>query len=169
MRFLILNFIILITTIYCLIYIHIKSLRKLIERWHIIQFGSDLGIDQSDIEKISPQITFITSNADIEAIALVSQEGYQIAFSALPQYHVDGDQFCGLASALLMTGRSTIQSLFQEDLSEIIVRAQDGYIIISNAGRLVIVCAGTMIDTLMKTVKVMRIAAKNLYKIFEGR
>jgi predicted regulator of Ras-like GTPase activity (Roadblock/LC7/MglB family) len=68
-----------------------------------------------------------------------------------------------------MTGRSTIQSLFQEDLSEIIVRAQDGYIVISNAGRLVIVCAGTMIDTLMKTVKVMRIAAKNLYKIFEGR
>ena len=93
-----------------------------------MQFGSDLGIDNSDIEKISPQITFITSNADIEAIALVSQEGYQIAFSALPQYNVDGDQFCGLASALLMTGRSTLQVLFQEDLSEIIVRATDGYI-----------------------------------------
>jgi len=135
----------------------------------IIQFGSDLGITNDDIEKISPQITFITSNADIEAIALVSQEGYQIAFSALPQYHVDGDQFCGLASALLMTGRSTIQTLFQEDLSEVIVRAEDGYIVITNAGRLVIVCAGTVIDTLMKTVKVTRIAAKNLAKIFEGR
>ncbi|MBD3255965.1 MAG: hypothetical protein GF383_12795 [Candidatus Lokiarchaeota archaeon] len=134
-----------------------------------MQFGSDLGITNDDIEKISPQITFITSNADIEAIALVSQEGYQIAFSALPQYQVDGDQFCGLASALLMTGRSTIQTLFQEDLSEIIVRAQDGYIVITNAGRLVIVCAGTEIDTLMKTVKVTRIAAKNLFKIFEGR
>ena len=56
-----------------------------------------------------------------------------------------------------------------KDLSEIIVRANDGYIIITNAGRLVIVCAGTKIDTLMKTVKVMRIAAKNLIKIFEGR
>ena len=134
-----------------------------------MQFGSDLGIRDDDIEKISPQITFITSNADIEAIALVSQEGYQIAFSALPQYQVDGDQFCGLASALLMTGSSTIQTLFQEDLSEIIVRAQNGYIVISNAGRLVIVCAGTVIDTLMKTVKVMRIASKNLSKIFEGR
>lgn len=87
----------------------------------------------------------------------------------MPQYHVDGDQFCGLASALLMTGKSTIQSLFEEDLSEIIVRAQDGYIVITNAGRLVIVCAGTVIDTLMKTVKVTRIAAKNLSKIFEGR
>ena len=134
-----------------------------------MEFGSDLGITSSDIEKISPQITFITSNADIEAIALVSLEGYQIAFSALPQYQVDGDQFCGLASALLMTGSSTIKTLFQEDLSEIIVRAENGYIIVSNAGRLVIVCAGTLIDTLMKTVKVMRVAAKNLATIFERK
>jgi predicted regulator of Ras-like GTPase activity (Roadblock/LC7/MglB family) len=99
----------------------------------------------------------------------VSLEGYQIAFSALPQYQVDGDQFCGLASALLMTGSSTIKTLFQEDLSEIIVRAENGYIIVSNAGRLVIVCAGTLIDTLMKTVKVMRVAAKNLASIFERK
>jgi predicted regulator of Ras-like GTPase activity (Roadblock/LC7/MglB family) len=134
-----------------------------------LEFGTDLGIGPEEIEKISPQITFITSNADIEAIALVSMEGYQIAFSALPQYQVDGDQFCGLASALLMTGSSTIKTLFQEDLSEIIVRAENGYIIVSNAGRLVIVCAGTLIDTLMKTVKVMRVAAKNLANIFERK
>ncbi|MBK5134052.1 MAG: roadblock/LC7 domain-containing protein [Candidatus Lokiarchaeota archaeon] len=134
-----------------------------------MEFGTDLGIGPEEIEKISPQITFITSNADIEAIALVSLEGYQIAFSALPQYQVDGDQFCGLASALLMTGSSTIKTLFQEDLSEIIVRAENGYIIVSNAGRLVIVCAGTLIDTLMKTVKVMRVAAKNLASIFERK
>lgn len=134
-----------------------------------MEFGTDLGIGPEEIEKISPQITFITSNADIEAIALVSLEGYQIAFSALPQYQVDGDQFCGLASALLMTGSSTIKTLFQEDLSEIIVRAENGYIIVSNAGRLVIVCAGTIIDTLMKTVKVMRVAAKNLTSIFDRK
>ena len=134
-----------------------------------MEFGTDLGIGPEEIEKISPQITFITSNADIEAIALVSLEGYQIAFSALPQYQVDGDQFCGLASALLMTGSSTIKTLFQEDLSEIIVRAENGYIIVSNAGRLVIVCAGTIIDTLMKTVKVMRVAAKNLASIFDRK
>ncbi len=134
-----------------------------------MEFGTDLGIGPDEIEKISPQITFITSNADIEAIALVSLEGYQIAFSALPQYEVDGDQFCGLASALLMTGSSTIKTLFQEDLSEIIVRAENGYVIVSNAGRLVIVCAGTLIDTLMKTVKVMRVAAKNLAMVFEQK
>ena len=134
-----------------------------------MEFGTDLGIGPDEIEKISPQITFITSNADIEAIALVSSEGYQIAFSALPQYEVDGDQFCGLASALLMTGSSTIKTLFQEDLSEIIVRAENGYVIVSNAGRLVIVCAGTIIDTLMKTVKVMRVAAKNLAMVFEQK
>jgi len=68
-----------------------------------------------------------------------------------------------------MTGSSTIKTLFQEELSEIIVRAEKGYIVVSNAGRLVIVCAGTLIDTLMKTVKVMRVAAKNLANIFERK
>ncbi|MHA1805910.1 MAG: roadblock/LC7 domain-containing protein [Promethearchaeota archaeon] len=134
-----------------------------------MEFGADLGITQDDIEKISPQITFITTNADIEAIALVSFEGYQIAFSSLPHYNVDADQFCGQISAILLTGRSTIQTLFQEDLDEIIVRAENGYIVISNAGKFVIMCAGTIIDTMMKTVKVMRVAANNLKKIFEGR
>lgn len=68
-----------------------------------------------------------------------------------------------------MTSGSAIQQLFNEPINEIIVRAEDGYIVITNAGRLVIACAGTTIDTLMKTVKVMRIAAKNLRKVFEGR
>jgi predicted regulator of Ras-like GTPase activity (Roadblock/LC7/MglB family) len=68
-----------------------------------------------------------------------------------------------------MTGSSTIKTLFQEELSEIIVRAENGYIVVSNAGRLVVVCAGTLIDTLMKTVKVMRVAAKNLANIFERK
>jgi hypothetical protein len=132
-----------------------------------MEFGTDLNLSDEDIEQISPQITFITSNADIEALALVSREGYQIAFSALPQYHVDGDQFCGLASALLMTGRSSIEQLFHENLNEVIVRGRDGYVIITNAERLVIVCAGTEIDSLMKTVKIMRIAANKIMKIFE--
>ncbi len=133
-----------------------------------MEFGTDLGITEEDIQKISPQITFITANAEIEAIALVSFEGYQIAFSSLPQYNVDSDQFCGQISAVLLTARSTIQTLFQEDINEIIVRAENGYIVISNAGKLVLMCAGTAIDTMMKTVKVMRVAANNLRKIFEG-
>jgi predicted regulator of Ras-like GTPase activity (Roadblock/LC7/MglB family) len=136
---------------------------------YLMEFGSDLGITEEDIEKISPQITFITSNAEIEAIALVSSEGYQIAFSALPNYDVESDAFCGLAASLVLSGKSTIKTLFQEDLAEIIVRAEDGYIVITNAHRLVIVCAGTAIDTLMKTVKAARIAAKKISKIFEGR
>lgn len=132
-----------------------------------MEFGTDLHITKEDIEKISPQITYITSNADIEALALVSREGYQIAFSALPEYRVDGDQFSGLASALLMTGRSTMEQLFHEPLNEVIVRGKDGYVVVTNAERLVIVCAGTKIKSLMKTVSVMRVAAKKIMKIFE--
>ena len=103
----------------------------------------------------------LTSNANIEAIALISREGYRIAFSALPQYQVDGDQFCGLASALLMTGSSTIKTLFQEDICEIIVRAENSYIIISAAGRVFLVGASRKVEDLEKIVSVFRYYSKN--------
>ncbi len=124
-----------------------------------------MGLDQRVIDEIAPQITFITSNCEIEALALVSQEGYVIAFSCLPQYKMDGDRFGGLSSAILMTARSAMNSLFGENINEIIVRGETGYFIVSNAGRFVLVGAGTIIQTMMKTVKVFRIAANKIREI----
>jgi predicted regulator of Ras-like GTPase activity (Roadblock/LC7/MglB family) len=122
-------------------------------------------LDQRTIDEIAPQITFITANSEIEALALVSSEGYVVAFSALPQYKVDGDRFGGLSSAILMTAKSAMNTLFNEDINEIIVRGESGYFIVSNAGRFVLVGAGTIIQTMMKTVKVFRIAANKIREI----
>lgn len=130
-----------------------------------MQFGSDLGLDQRVIDEIAPQITFITANSEIEALALVSSEGYVVAFSALPHYTVDGDRFGGLSSAILMTAKGAMQALFNEEINEIIVRGETGYFIVSNAGRFVLVGAGTIIQTMMKTVKVFRIAANKIKEI----
>jgi predicted regulator of Ras-like GTPase activity (Roadblock/LC7/MglB family) len=130
-----------------------------------MQFGSDLGLDQRVIDEIAPQITFITANSEIEALALVSSEGYVVAFSALPHYQVDGYRFGGLSSAILMTAKSAMTALFNEDINEIIVRGDEGYFIVSNAGRFVLVGAGTVIQTMMKTVKVFRIAANKIREI----
>ena len=45
-------------------------------------------------------------------------------------------------------------SLFEEPLAETIIRADNGYIVITNAGRFVIVGAGRDIKNLMNTVKI---------------
>ena len=45
------------------------------------QFGGDLGLGPEDIIKLEPEISYITSNTSIEAIALVTETGYQIAYA----------------------------------------------------------------------------------------
>lgn len=126
------------------------------------QFGGDIGLEAEDIMKLEPEITYITNNSNIEAIALVSSTGYQIAYAALPTYTVDSDALSGIASALLMTGKLTMNSVFQEPLAEAIIRADNGYIVVTNAGRFVLVGAGRDIKNLMNTVKIFRIAAQRI-------
>ena len=131
--------------------------------WTIMsQFGGDIGLQPEDIMKIEPEITYITQNSNIEAIALISETGYQIAYAALPTYTVDSDALSGIASALMMTGKMSMMSMFQEPLSEAIIRADNGYIVVTNAGRFVLVGAGRDIKNLMNTVKVFRIAAQRI-------
>jgi predicted regulator of Ras-like GTPase activity (Roadblock/LC7/MglB family) len=133
------------------------------------QIGGDLGLRPEDILKLEPEITYITSNTNIEAIALVTDTGFQIAYAALPTYTVDSDALSGIASAVTMTGKMTMNSVFNEDLSETIIRADNGYIVISNAGRFVLVGAGRDIKNLMNTVKVFRLAAQRIEAMFPSR
>ena len=133
------------------------------EMWTIMsQFGGDIGLQPEDIMKLEPEITYITQNSNIEAIALISETGYQIAYAALPTYTVDSDALSGIASALMMTGKMGMQSTFSEPLSEAIIRADNGYVVVTNAGRFVLIGAGRDIKNLMKTVKIFRIAAQRI-------
>lgn len=127
-----------------------------------MQFGNDIGIGPDDIGKLEPEIAYVTANTEIEAIALVSETGYQVAYAAVPGYNVDSDALCGIASALIMTGKMSVMSMFQENLSEIIVRAGNGYLVVTNAGKFVLVGAATEIKQMMKTVKVFRVAAQRI-------
>ncbi|MHA1734439.1 MAG: roadblock/LC7 domain-containing protein [Promethearchaeota archaeon] len=131
-----------------------------------MQFGSDVGIREEDIALLEPEIAFVTSNSDIEAIALVSNEGYQIAFAAIPEYQIDSDALSGISSALLMTSKMAMNTVFGQPLSEILVRSGDGYLCVTNAGRFVLVGAGRNIKTMMQTVKVFRVAAARISATF---
>ena len=130
------------------------------------QLGGDLGLNPDDILKLEPEITYITSNTNIEAIALVTDTGFQIAYAALPTYTVDSDALSGIASAVTMTGKMTMLTVFGEELSETIIRATNGYLVISNAGRFVIVGAGRDIKNMMNTIKVFRTSAQRIEENF---
>ena len=83
-----------------------------------MQFGGDIGIGPEDISRLEPEIAYVTSNSDIEAIALVTDSGYQIAYAAINR-SIDSDALCGIASALTSTSNMVTKTVFNENLSEV--------------------------------------------------
>jgi predicted regulator of Ras-like GTPase activity (Roadblock/LC7/MglB family) len=73
-----------------------------------------------------------TSSNDIEACAVVSQDGLMIA-SLLPQGYED-DQVAAMSAAMMSTGTRTTQELNRGTLQQIFVKGDNGYVIGMYAG-----------------------------------
>lgn len=69
----------------------------------------------------------------VEASALISEDGLMIA-SALPQ-DLDEGRVAGMSATLLNLGNRAASELRRGLVQEVIVRGEDGYAVMINAGR----------------------------------
>jgi len=76
--------------------------------------------------------TLQSSSADIEACAVVSEDGLIIA-SSLPQGLEEG-QIAGMSAALLAIGSRTARELRRGSLEQVFVKGDGGYVVIMGAG-----------------------------------
>ena len=72
------------------------------------------------------------SSADIEASAIISADGLTMA-ALLPQ-DVDEDRGGAMAAAMLALGERTARELNRGDLDQVMVKGNNGYILMSYAG-----------------------------------
>lgn len=73
-----------------------------------------------------------TSSSDIEACAVVSEDGLMIA-SLLPQGFKD-EQVAAMCAAMMSTGTRTTQELNRGALQQLFVKGENGYVIGMYAG-----------------------------------
>ncbi len=73
-----------------------------------------------------------SSSPDVEASALISEDGLMIA-SALPQ-HVDETRDAGMSATLQSLGTRAANELERGDVEEVLVRGKDGYAVMMAAG-----------------------------------
>ena len=76
--------------------------------------------------------TLQASSADIEACAIVSEDGLIIA-SSLPQGLEEGP-IAGMSAALLAIGTRTARELRRGQLEQVFVKGDGGYVVIMGAG-----------------------------------
>jgi predicted regulator of Ras-like GTPase activity (Roadblock/LC7/MglB family) len=73
-----------------------------------------------------------SGSPDVEASALISEDGLMIA-SALPQ-HVEEARVAGMTATLLGLGTRAASELERGGLQEVLIRGQDGYACMMDAG-----------------------------------
>lgn len=69
---------------------------------------------------------------DLEACALISEDGLVIA-SALPQ-HIQEMRVAGMAATLLSLGERAANELTRGKLQQVLIRGDDGYVVMTRAG-----------------------------------
>lgn len=73
------------------------------------------------------------ASGDIEASAVISSDGLTMA-ALLPQ-DVDEDRVGAMAAAMLSLGERTSSELARGTLEQVMVKGENGYILMSHAGR----------------------------------
>lgn len=72
------------------------------------------------------------SSSDIEACAIVSEDGLMIA-TLLPAAHDDGP-IAAMSAAMMSIGTRASRELKRGELQQIFVKGENGYVVIMNAG-----------------------------------
>ena len=106
----------------------------------------------------------ITEYSDLEALALVTREGLRLAFSCIPGYNIDPDLFSSLSAVVVQSGTDAIAALGYTNMLEVVLRGDNGFIILSVAGRFFLMGASRQIADLGKVVKIFRYYSQEISK-----
>ena len=131
-------------------------------------FGSGAVLNEAEAQGLQVPLKYVTDNAQVEALAVISVEGYLVAFTALPDYNVDGDTLAGIAASILEMGRMTVAQTFHDPggVETVIIRGALGYMIIVPAGRFFLIGASKDINYLIYSTKVFSEAGNYIAQIF---
>jgi len=126
-------------------------------------------LTQEQASSLSKFLGNITEHTELEALALVTNDGLRLAFSCIPDYEVDPDLFSSLSAVVMQSGHDAIESLGFNNLLEVVLRGTSAFIILSGAGRFFLMGASRNIDDLGKIVTVFRYYASEIGKRYPNQ
>ncbi|MBA7606792.1 hypothetical protein ES703_13942 [subsurface metagenome] len=122
-----------------------------------------------EAQSLSQFLGSITEYSELDSLALITREGLRLAFSAVPGYSVDPDLFASLSAVVMQSGSDAIDSLGFTNMLEVILRGDNGFIILSSAGRFFLMGASRQMPELGKIVKIFRYYSKEISARYPAR
>jgi len=128
-----------------------------------------VSLTPDEAKSLSNFLGNITEHTELEALALVTREGLQLAFSCIPTYEINPDLFSSLSAVVMKSGNDAVDTLGFNHLLEIVLRGVDAFIILSAAGRFFLLGASRTIADLGKVVTVFRYYASEIGKRYPAQ
>ena len=117
-----------------------------------------------EAKALSSFLSSITEHSELEALALITREGLRLAFSAVPGYNINPDLFSSLSAVVVQSSNEAITTLGYKNMYEVVLRGNNGFIILSAAGRFFLMGASSQMPDLGKVVKVFRYYSQEIGK-----
>ena len=121
-------------------------------------------LTQEQASSLSRFLGNITEHTELEALALVTNDGLRLAFSCIPDYDVDPDLFSSLSAVVMKSGSDAIDTMGFQNMLEVVLRGENAFIILSAAGRFFLMGASRKIQDLGKVVTVFRYYSSEIAK-----
>jgi len=81
----------------------------------------------------------ISLGCDLEALAVVNQEGIKVAFFS--EKGTDPDLLSAVSSAILSTGKMVTKNIAHGELEQVLIRGEEGFTILASAGEYILIGA----------------------------
>ncbi len=104
----------------------------------------------------------LTNYADLDAIAVVSKQGVKLAYFATEDSDADPDLMAAVSAALLMTGEMAASKLDLDELFEVVIRGQGGFVVLSQAGEFLLMGSAKDLTSMGLAVTQMRRYAREV-------
>ena len=121
-------------------------------------------LSPQEAQSLSKFLGSITEYTELEALALVTREGLRLAFSCVSGYNIDPDLFSSLSAVVVQSGNDAVEALGYKNMLEVVLRGDNGFIILSAAGRFFLMGASRQTADLGKIVKVFRYYSSEISK-----
>ena len=116
-------------------------------------------------QKLKTILSKVAKDIGLDALAIFTRDGRNLAYWA-KQEKVDPDLLSATTAAMLNIGEQTIQKLEKGELWEVIVKGSRGYVIMTRAGRsLLLTGEGIQEGNLNLVIKLLREAGRSIATI----
>jgi hypothetical protein len=125
-----------------------------------------IDLDKNQRDKLVEKLKQITHSAELDALAIVTREGLNIAFFA--SQNTDPDLLSAVTAASLATGSMVTEKLSHGEMTEMIIRGKEGFSILSNAGPHFLIGASREHSSTALTTRIFRQFTPDIMAIMAG-